>query len=704
MTHLFGIVRRLWSLVLLGLISLPLFASPVEFSFRVEHDESANPFAREIWAEVEDPNGARLRLPAFYDGGTTWTVRTRAAARGNYEFVRAEEWQGDQLTALTVNLTDKDRFRAREANPLGPPIHIDARTGLTFLDGNNRIYVPLGGNLPWADRDDTVAFYEENLRRFAATGLNWTRIWMAHWGQLNLDWIEPHQGDNPPLGHLDLAVARRWDAIVAAADTAGVRFQMVLQHHGQYSTKVNPEWDFNPWNIANDGFLESPVDFFTDDLARQLTRDKFRYIVARWGYSSSIMAWELFNEVKWTDARRDRPTADAANAAVASWHNEMARHLRRYDVHNHLITTSDDDLTHPLWAAMDYYQPHLYASNMVLGVQSVLHPPEQLDRPLFYGEVGDDNMINLTSEQRSNGAAHVPMAWSGLFGSTTQPAQLWYIDVLRQNDRWGELTSLAGFARAAGLFERPFNRTTHPTIIGGDLTPWRITPGYYWEAGPNPEIQLDAAGYEGPELMQFRRILTNASAEPAQPFPSRATFHVIAPAATNAALTVSRVSNGGGSLRLTLNDEVIADETWPPVTAGQPAPKDVRFPFRLGYGRHTIVLENPTGPDWIDLAELNLGIEVPALVAVARHANDRSILWVRHRNQLLSPAKDEELTATSATLQLNDYPAGTWIVTWWDPASGQSIGSTSIEHNGGTLSLKTPAITRHAAAWLERAE
>lgn len=58
----------------------------------------------------------------------------------------------------------------------------------------------------------------------------------------------------------------------------------------------------------------------------------------------------------WTNSRR----GDAAdNAAVAAWHAEMARHLRRYDVHHHLVTTSDDDLTHEMWSTMDYYQPHL---------------------------------------------------------------------------------------------------------------------------------------------------------------------------------------------------------------------------------------------------------------------------------------------------------------------------------------------------------
>jgi hypothetical protein len=693
--------RWLRSLLVLSLGAVSVAATPVEFAFRVAHDEEQNPFTREIWGEIEDPDGNRLSLPAFYDGDDTWRVRTRAAVRGNYRFLQAEEWRDDRLSRLPVDLVDADRQRVRNTDSLGPAIRIDDRTGRDFIDGLGRLYVPLGGNLPWADRDEVVPFYRENLQRFAQTGLNWARIWMAHWGQLNLDWIEPQNGENPPLGHLDLAVARRWDAIVAAADSTGVRLQMVLQHHGQYSTTVNSDWDENPWNAANGGFLETPVEFFTHERARTLTRDKFRYIVARWGYSSSIMAWELFNEVKWTDARRSTPANDAA---VAAWHDEMAHHLRRFDVHDHLVTTSDDDLTHRLWAAMDYYQPHLYASNMILGVQTLHAPPERVDRPLFYGEVGDDNMINLTSDQRSTGAAHVPMAWAGLFGSPTQPAQLWYIDVLRQQDRWSELASLAAFAQASGLLEHRFDRTTHPSVIGGDLTPWKLQPGYYWEIGPNPEIHLRPDGHEATELMDFRRVLTAANATPAHPYPSRVTFHLHAPAATNAQLTVARVNNLGASLRITLNGEIIADHVWGPLMRGQAAPTHVTFPFRLGYGTHKLVLENPTGPEWVDLAELDLGIDVPALVAIARHAANRSILWVRHRNQLLSAAAEEDLPATSATVQLEDHPAGTWLVTWWDPDLGRTIGSTSVDHDGGTLSLTTPEITRHAAAWLERAD
>ena len=78
---------------------------------------------------------------------------------------------------------------------------------------------------------------------------------------LNLDWPKV----NNTFGQLSLPNARNWDAIVAAADQAGIHFQMTLQHHGQYSStnisKIDPNWEQNPYNTANGGFLSSRDKF-----------------------------------------------------------------------------------------------------------------------------------------------------------------------------------------------------------------------------------------------------------------------------------------------------------------------------------------------------------------------------------------------------------------------------------------------------------
>jgi hypothetical protein len=78
------------------------------------------------------------------------------------------------------------------------------------------------------------------------------------------------------------------------------------------------------------------------------------------------------------------------------------------------------------------------------------------------------------------------------------------------------------------------------------------------------------------------------------------------------------------------------------------------------------------------------------------------VLWVHHRANLLSPALDADLPTTSARIQIPDLAAGTWQVTWWDIAQGRPLKPTTLSHGGGALSLPTPDIRRHAAAWLER--
>lgn len=80
--------------------------------------------------------------------------------------------------------------------------------------------------------------------------------------------------------------------------------------------------------------------------------------------------------------------------------------------------------------------------------------------------------------------------------------------------------------------------------------------------------------------------------------------------------------------------------------------------YSIGYGAHTLVIENPAGPDWIELQGIDWGVPVPSLVAVARHGANRVVLWVRHRDNLLSATDDEELTPAQGSVQIPDVPAG----------------------------------------------
>ena len=65
---------------------------------------------------------------------------------------------------------------------------------------------------------------------------------------------------------------------------------------------MNPNWPTNPFNSAvSGGFLAAPQDLWNSTRAYSLFQRRFRYIVARWGYSTALMSWELWNEVDLTD-------------------------------------------------------------------------------------------------------------------------------------------------------------------------------------------------------------------------------------------------------------------------------------------------------------------------------------------------------------------------------------------------------------------
>ena len=195
---------------------------------------------------------------------------------------------------------------------------------LAYDDGS--AYFAVGENLCWYDARGSYA-YDAWLAALAEQGANWARLWMPSWA-MGIEWSDTGLGDYG--ARLD----RAWqlDAVLAEAERRGIAVQLVLQNHGAFSTVYNSEWAANPYNAANGGILESAAEFWTDPEARALFQRRLRYTVARWGYSTAILAWELWNEAELSDGY--------AAADAIGWHREMADFLRAHDPQGHLVTTS----------------------------------------------------------------------------------------------------------------------------------------------------------------------------------------------------------------------------------------------------------------------------------------------------------------------------------------------------------------------------
>jgi hypothetical protein len=669
---------------------------PVTFAFTVPSDQG-NPFARDLWAEIITPSGKTLRLPAYFAGQEQFAVRARAEVPGDYRLGKITEIIKGRTMEPAAKLSGSDRVQVRTVEDR-PAVQCAAGDPARLVLSNGTTYVPIGANLAWPDTGG-VRFYHRAFDTFAKAGLNWTRIWMVHWGGLNLDWLPPEMGRSPPPGSYDLRVAADWDAIVSRAEERGVYLQIVLQYHGQYSTVSDSSWSDNPWNAANPGgFLHSPDEFFTSPRARELTALKYRYVVARWGYSPAVLAWELFNEVHWVDAISLHHHEDT----VARWHAEMAAFIRSTDRYHHLITTSTENLRSPIYADMDYFQPHLYPANLLAGVRRFDPAPAKLDRPVFYGEMGDENTTLLNPEEKASGVGQVPPVWTSVMGQGRYPAQAWNGARLIETGRIGELGAVSRFLAATGLGQREGLTPFSAVVECAGRVPLGLAAGQVWEKRPAPEMTVPLDGRQPIEFADIPQIYVGAPDSLAAGYPGRATYHIEFPAPVTLRLHVADTSRKGAAIRVSLDGKTVVEKTWPArptESGGRTAPNAAEFSFPVTAGAHTIVVENPGVPDWFDLRGIDLGLDTSVLAAVGRRGRDFMTLWVWHRTGVFALNPPAPVTGT---LLLEDVPAGTWQVTWWDTLKGIPAAPIAIEHSGGLLRLPVPPINRHAAVVLTR--
>ncbi|MEZ5277827.1 MAG: DUF5060 domain-containing protein [Opitutaceae bacterium] len=693
-----------WRVACLGLsVHLSVMAAPVEFSFSVPSTDG-NPFAREVWATVRHPSGRDMRAPAFFREDDRFSVRIRGDEAGSYRLCSIEEdltdgsvvvhpLAGIEPTGGVIEVVSPEVLSQVRIAPWDPR---------SFSRGDGSAYVPLGGNIPWAPGGREVTeYYNERLKQFGVSGLNWARIWMVHFGGTNLDWLRDPNGSQPAPGQLDVDVAKRWDAIIASAEASHVYVQIVLQHHGQYSTETNPNWEENPWNAGlPGGFLEKPADFFRSEDARRLTRQKYRYIVARWGYSPAVMAWELFNEVHWVDALR----FESDEVAVAAWHAEMADFIRSVDVYRHLVTTSMEDLWSPVFARMDFLQPHIYAVNMLENMRYVDPVYQDLSKPVFYGEFGDDHM-RVSDEQKRAGLTVVPPIWAGIMGRLHLPPQPWFVELLIETGNFGQLASVARFLDETRIAEREGLEPFSPSVESPDRMPFVIAPGFVWMHRPAPTIEIPIDGSVPVEMALVPGILVGVPRPLGIGFPGEATYQIDFPQAVTVAVhlhldeRLHHYRPEGTTAEVLLNDRVVAGHTWFAKGSGSEAAQSVDLRFEVAAGPQTIRIRNAAGRDWFAFNGMDTGLEVARIAAVGKRGDDFIALWVWHRERVFALEAGDTAVGT---LLLEDVPEGLWTVQWWDTEQGTPVTTDQLEHGGGTLRLPTPPVMRHAAVVLTR--
>ena len=411
-----------------------------------------NPFDPDeidIMAEFTSPAGKKKKIPAFWyqeyqtvelkgigkintpKGEPGWRIRFCPDEAGDWEYSVELNIMGKVQHKVT------GEFRVKDSDSRGF-IRIEPVRRQNFVFDSGEAYIPVGENVCWAPRESTFDDYERWYGALSENGGNYSRVWMASWG-FGFVWKETGLTDY--TNRLDRAY--ELDRVMELAEEKGIYTSLVLLNHGQFSAKTNPEWKDNPYNIENGGFLKEPHEFFTDERAKEQFKKRLRYIVARWGYSTNIFSWELWNEVDWTD--RYLP------GNSQKWHQEMAAFLKEMDPFDHLVSSSTKSAKGPLLVdELDFINLHEYGmSNFPMEMeryQKDLY--NKNNKPVLFAEIGISGSGTETAALDREGIHLHQGLWAGVMGGGAGTGMTWWWDsYVHPNNLYHHFKPISEFAR-----------------------------------------------------------------------------------------------------------------------------------------------------------------------------------------------------------------------------------------------------------------
>ena len=212
------------------------------------------------------------------------------------------------------------------------------------------------------------------------------------WGAL--EW-NPTQGPYHGLDYYSQENAARLDRVMELAEKNGIYINLETMNHGAISSGIDHDWENNPLNAdVPGGYLKYATDFLSSERAQKSHRNKLRYTIARWGYSTAIAWWGTVTEAEWTEPyarslswfkpdrniRAPKPYhTDKYVVPLYRWISKTGGYIRSNDAHPHLVSTHFSNPQNGIdvwrWPHTEVVHHYAYPTFMVQGlpVSSTLH-------------------------------------------------------------------------------------------------------------------------------------------------------------------------------------------------------------------------------------------------------------------------------------------------------------------------------------------
>ncbi|HYP17689.1 MAG TPA: cellulase family glycosylhydrolase, partial [Opitutus sp.] len=451
----------------------------------IDAPTAANNFDPElirVEATLTAPSGRSLTVPAFWYqefsralvagaekltpvGEPHWRVRVTPTETGEHTLTLAiAQAAASARSASAAAASVSTRFEVSAPPPSAAPgwvtIAADKRT---FATSDGRPLLFSGHNVCWPGPRGTHD-YDQWFAEMAAAKQNFARLWLAPW------WAGLEHAPGT-LNNYRLDAAWQLDHIFALAEKHGIYLLLCLDHHGMYQSSdagwggSNNFWPTNPYSSQQGGPCTHASEFFRDPTAMKLYQKRLRYLIARYGHSPRLVAWQFFNEI---DNIFDRAPVD--ETTVVNWHAQMARWLKANDPYRHVIGTSlTGGVDRPaFWQLpeMEFSSYHSYYEPAPARRLAALVADftTRYGKPALIGEFGVD-AAQWSPSWDPHLRGYRQNLWAGALGGGAATGLSWWWEDVHVDGALEQQTILDAFLRDGGWSEGGWT----PLAIEGSL-------------------------------------------------------------------------------------------------------------------------------------------------------------------------------------------------------------------------------------------
>lgn len=431
---------------------------------------------KNVWVEVPDPYDFRIRFSPDRQGAWEVTVSLEAWYNGS----RMNFSYAPMLFTCAGTPPSANGYYSGgllQLNPTGNFLQFE-QTGQTFVPvGQNSwdasdLVDMFGGYCPSSNRESYLNRIYKQINHIRDAKGNFFRIGSNAY-DFDIEWEK--------AGNFDTRMCIAWeiDSLVEYANKQGLYFIYdLISHHNFWWSYHCPNNSFatdfiggrgpaNHWNSnPYKGILglNGVWDYFSNDPAKRLVKQKLRYIISRWGYSNNIAAWEILDEPEEILKGHLNPSGKSYTVfkqELSDWFVEMSSYIKNDLGDRHLITASfhlDVIQNQPF---IDFSQLHSYYNredaNYKIRYNNIVdfhNNFPNINKPLYFGEMGTRPE---QFEKKCDVQFHNDY-WSTLMMGDLGPGLSWHFRYNDSNGSESTIRAIREFTNTEDLATNVYNR------------------------------------------------------------------------------------------------------------------------------------------------------------------------------------------------------------------------------------------------------